>query len=71
MWRGFTLLILSTFNLGNAIITQAFPLSKSSWNTGKSMLKDRNELTAVVRDGRIYSMEGEDIASGGEQKDIV
>jgi hypothetical protein len=35
------------------------------------MFEDRNELTAVVRDGRIYAIEGEDIVYGRGEKDSV
>jgi len=31
----------------------------------------RNELTAVVLNGKIYAMGGEDIAAGGDKKDSV
>ncbi|MDW3631375.1 MAG: hypothetical protein QOK71_08055, partial [Nitrososphaeraceae archaeon] len=35
------------------------------------MSEDRNELTAVVYDDWIFAMGGEDIATGGGQKDTV
>ena len=44
---------------------------KSYWTPAKNMSTPRNELTAVTLDGKIYAMGGEDIASGGSQKDSV
>lgn len=70
-------LSFSVLTLFSVTFGYASPVSKdtdileSSWSTGKSMLEDRNELTAVVLDGMIYALGGEDIASGGGQKDSV
>jgi len=46
-------------------------LNESYWTIGKNMSTDRNELTAVILNDRIYAMGGEDIAAGGDQKDTV
>ena len=35
--------------------------SESYWSTGDSMPEERNELTAVVLDGMIYAIGGQDI----------
>jgi len=46
-------------------------VNESYWSIGKNMSIARNELTAVVLNGKIYAMGGEDIAAGGDQKDSV
>ena len=46
-------------------------LKESYWTIGKNMSIARNELTAVVLNGKIYAMGGEDKAVGGGQKDSV
>ena len=46
-------------------------VNESYWDIGKNMSTARNELTAVVLNGKIYAMGGEDIAAGGGQKDSV
>ena len=43
----------------------------SYWTIGKNMLSVRNELATVVLNDKIYAMGGEDIGSGGGQKDTV
>jgi N-acetylneuraminic acid mutarotase len=68
----FFIFILSNFTLGYAsIATENFDKIDSFWSNGKSMSEERNELTAVVLDDKIFAMGGEDIASGGGQKDTV
>jgi N-acetylneuraminic acid mutarotase len=70
----FSILFLFSITLGYAsTITTGSDVieSESYWSTGKSMSEDRNELTAVEFDGKIFAMGGEDIASGGDQKDTV
>jgi len=41
------------------------------WSIGENMSERRNELTAVVLDGKIYAIGGEDKASGGSLKNSV
>jgi N-acetylneuraminic acid mutarotase len=68
----FFIFILSNVTLGYASIsTENLDTIDSFWSNGKSMSEDRNELTAVVLDDKIFAMGGEDIASGGGQKDSV
>ena len=68
----FSILILFNVTLGYAsTITKNSDIIDSYWSNGKSMSEDRNELTAVVLDDKIFVMGGEDIASGGSQKDTV
>ena len=45
--------------------------NSSYWNIGENMSERRNELTAVVLDGKIYAIGGEDKASGGGQKNTA
>jgi N-acetylneuraminic acid mutarotase len=67
-----SILILLSVTLGYATtISKDSPNLTSYWSTGKSMSEERQELTAVELDGLIYAMGGEDIASGGGQKDTV
>lgn len=44
---------------------------ESYWDIGKEMPSARNELAAVLLDDKIYVIGGEDIASGGSQKDTI
>ena len=70
----FSILILFSVTLGYASTVSKdsdSDIIESYWSTGNSMLEDRNELTAVVLDDKIFAMGGEDIASGGGQKDTV
>jgi len=62
-------LILS--NIVTAHATVGPQNNGSYWSEGKHMSTDRNELTAVVLNGKIYAMGGEDVALGGGQKDTV
>ena len=41
------------------------------WSIGENMSERRNEVTAVVLNGKIYAIGGEDKASGGGQKNTV
>ena len=67
-----SILILFNVSVGYAsIATKNSAITDSFWSNGKSMSEDRNELTAVVLDDKIFAMGGEDIASGGDQKDTV
>ena len=50
---------------------QQSELNKSYWTNGENMSRARNELTAVVLNGKIYTMGGEDIAAGGKQTSTV
>jgi N-acetylneuraminic acid mutarotase len=43
----------------------------SYWSNAENMSRARNELTAVVLNGKIFAMGGEDIAAGGGQTDTV
>ena len=45
--------------------------NESYWTTGRDMPSARNELTTLQLGGKIYVMGGEDIKSGGGQKDTV
>jgi N-acetylneuraminic acid mutarotase len=68
----FSLLVLFNVTLGYAsITTKNTDITESFWSNGQSMSEDRNELTAVVLDDKIFAMGGEDIASGGDQKDTM
>ena len=46
-------------------------LDESYWTISKNMSTDRNELTAVVLNDKIYAIGGEDFPAGGGQKDTV
>ena len=68
----FSILILFSVTFGYAsTVSQDSDIIESYWSTGKGMSEDRNELTAVLFDDWIFAMGGEDIASGGGQKDTV
>jgi len=68
----FSILIIFSVTLGYATpIPTNSDINRSYWSLGKSMSEDRNELTAVVYDDLIFAMGGEDIATGGGQKDTV
>src|SRR6266540_2730094 len=80
-WLSFTslclgFLILILLNI-EGYSTEEFSIIKqvheSYWTIGKNMSTARNELTAVILDGKIYAIGGEDIgaAAGGDRKDSV
>jgi len=45
--------------------------NESYWISADNMKSQRNELSAAILNGLIYVIGGEDIASGGDQKDTV
>lgn len=70
----FSILILFNVTVGYAsTVTNDSDIieSESYWSTGKDMSEERNELTAVELDDKLFVMGGEDIAYGGDQKDTV
>lgn len=68
----FSILILFNVPLGYASTDTNDPeLIESYWSTGESMSENRNEVTAVVLDGMIYALGGEDYVTGEGQKDSV
>jgi N-acetylneuraminic acid mutarotase len=68
----FSILIIFSVTLGYATpLPTNSDINRSYWSIGKSMSEDRNELTAVVYGDLIFAMGGEDIATGGGQKDTV
>jgi N-acetylneuraminic acid mutarotase len=71
----YSILILFSFTLGYATTdTKDSEIIKSYWSSGDSMPEERNELTAVVLDGMIYAIGGQDYVSdkaNGGTKDTV
>jgi N-acetylneuraminic acid mutarotase len=71
----FSILIIFNVALGYASTdTNDSEIVKSYWSSGASMPEERNELTAVVLDGMIYAIGGQDYVSdrsNGGTKDTV
>jgi N-acetylneuraminic acid mutarotase len=68
-----TLFLVLSFTLAYAAtgINDSDTNTSSYWNIGENMSERRNELTAVVLNGKIYVIGGEDKASGGGVKNTV
>jgi N-acetylneuraminic acid mutarotase len=68
----FSILILFNVSLVSASTdTKDSDSMESYWSTGESMSENRNEVTAVVLDDRIFAMGGEDYVYGEGQKDTL
>lgn len=65
--------VLFNANFSNSTIenSQIISTDGSYWTMGKNLSSARNELSAVEINEKIYVMGGEDIATGGGQKDTV